>query len=113
MESSRPPAANAKIAESLSPIEFDIEEKSFQATYDTTRDPASLAVVTAVSTALGREPGNLPPLQSAIETDALNKLASKSSTGPENCIQISFGYEGLEITVTGKGVIKANPVENT
>lgn len=113
MESSRTTTANTEVVESLSPVEFDVEDKSFQATYDSTRDSASLAVVSAVSSALGREPRNLPPLQSAIETEALDKLATKFSTDPENYGRISFGYEGLEITVTGEGVIEANPVGNS
>ncbi|WP_226012185.1 HalOD1 output domain-containing protein [Halomicrobium salinisoli] len=113
MESSRTPAANAEIAESLSPIQIDIENESFRATYDSARDSATLAVVAAVSTALDREPRNLTPLQSAVETDALDRLATGSSTGSGTRNEISFDYEGLEITVTGEGVIEANPIENT
>ena len=101
------------IAESLSLIGFDAKSESFQATYDRTRDSTTLAVVVVVATALGREPQNLPPLQSVIDTDALDKLLAGSSTGPGNCDSISFTYEGFEVTVTSEGVIKANPVENT
>lgn len=113
MEPSQTMAANPEIAESLSLLEFDVESESFQATYDSTRDSTSLAVVAVVSTALGREPQALTPLQSVIETDALDKLATESATGIGNCDSISFSYEGFEVTITNEGVIEAVPIENT
>lgn len=113
MEPSQMMAANTPIADSLSPIEFNMESKSFHATYDSVRDSTSLAVVAVVSTALGREPLDLIPLQSVIETDALEKLMAESSTGLGNCDSISFSYEGLAVTVTSEAVIEATPIENT
>ncbi|AGB15130.1 hypothetical protein Halru_0495 [Halovivax ruber XH-70] len=103
--------ANPEITESLSPIEFDGETDSFQATYDNTRDSTSLAIVSVVATALDRAPRSLTPLQSVIETDALDKLATESATGFGTCDNISFEYEGFTITVTSEDVIEANPIE--
>jgi FlaG/FlaF family flagellin (archaellin) len=112
MEASQPMAANPEIVESLGPIEFDAESESFQATYDSIRDSASLAVVAVVATALGEDPQALSPLQTVIDTDALDKLAAESATGPGNCDSISFSYEGFAVTITGEGVIEAVPIEN-
>lgn len=105
-------AANPDIAESLSAVEFDVESESFRATYDRTRDSTSLAVVATVATALGREPLNLTPLHSVIDTDSLDELATESSNGHGNCESISFCYEEFQITVSSDGFIEANPIEN-
>lgn len=105
-------AANSEITESLSTIEFDTESESFRATYDSTRDPTSLAVVAVVATVLNRAPRNLTPLQSVIETDSLDNLAAMSSSGRGNCVRISFRYEEFEITVFSEGTIEAEPMEN-
>lgn len=112
MEASQTQAANPEIADSLSPIEFDAESESFQATYDSSRDSTSLAVVAVVATALDREPQELTPLQTAIDTDSLDKLAMGSATGLGSCNSISFRYDRFEITVTSEDVIEADPIEN-
>ena len=112
MEPSQPLAANPEIAESLSPIEFDVESGSFKATYDSTRDSTNLAVVAVVATARGEDPQTMTPLGSVIDTDALNNLATESATGLGNCDSISFSYEGFEVTITSEGVIEAAPIEN-
>jgi|GEM_PF-953438 hypothetical protein len=101
------------LARSLSPIESDRENESFQATYDSTRDSTSLAVVEAVATVLGEDPKTLTPLQTVIDTDALDKLATESATGQIACYSISFSYDGFEITVTDEDVIEATPIEKT
>ncbi|WP_255194655.1 HalOD1 output domain-containing protein [Natronobeatus ordinarius] len=112
MEPSQPLAANPEIAESLSPIEFDVESECFQATYDSTRDATSLAVVAVVATARGEDPLALTPLQTVIDTEAFDNLTTESATGLGNCDSISFRYDGFEITVTSEGVIEAAPIEN-
>lgn len=102
-------AANAELAESLNFLEFDVESEYFQATYDSTRDSTSLAVVAVVATAIGKDPLALSPLQAVIDTDALDKLTTESATGSGPCDSISFRYEGFEMTVTSEGVIEATP----
>ncbi|WP_425498485.1 HalOD1 output domain-containing protein [Haloprofundus halobius] len=102
-----------KITPSMSVIEFDVDTECFRATYDSTRDSASSAVVGVVATALDRDPLHLTPLQSTIETDALEKLATESSNGLGNCVSISFCYEGFDVTVSSNGIIEATPTENT
>lgn len=113
MEPSQRIAANIELAESLSPVESDARSESFQATYDSTRDSTSLAVVEAVATALGEDPRTLTPLQTVIDTDALDELTMESTTGHRACDSISFNYDGFEITVTSEDVIEATPIENT
>lgn len=112
MEASQTTVANPEITESLSLVEFDAESGSFQATYDSARDSASLAVVAVVAAALGEDPQNLTPLQTVIETDALERLATGSATGLGAPVSVSFEYDGFEVTVTGEGVVEASPLEN-
>lgn len=113
MEHPKTLATSAEFAESVSPLEFDTESESFHATYDSRRDSTSLAVIAVVAAAQDKEPQNLTPLQSVIETDALDKLAMGSSTSPETCDRISFWYHGFDLTVTCDGVIEASPIENS
>lgn len=109
---SRTIPADLEIAESLVAIEVDAESESFQATYNSSRDSTSLAVVSAVATALGKDPQALPPIQTVIDTDALDKLATESATCRGVCDRISFRYSGFDITVTSEEVIEASPIEN-
>lgn len=113
MKASQTTAANPEIAASLSPIDSNAEGESFRATYDRARDPTSLAVIAAVSTALGEDPRTLTPLQAAIDTDALDALTRESATGLGAWDSISFRYGGFEITVTSEDVIEANPIQDT
>lgn len=105
--SSRP-----EFAESLSTVDFDTDIRSYRATYNNTHDSTSLAVVAVVSTALDKDPLDLTPLQSVIETDSLDELAVESLGGGGSFKSISFDYEGFGVTVFGEGVIEARPTEN-
>ncbi len=112
MEFSTEADGRFELIESLTAVEFDTDRELFQAAYDSTRESASLAVVTVVATVLDRNPIDLPPLESTIDTDALNRLVT-GSAGVQLCDSISFKYEGVEVTVTSEGQIEANPTENT
>ncbi|WP_224450524.1 HalOD1 output domain-containing protein [Haloprofundus salilacus] len=102
-----------EITPSMSVIEFDVDEECFRATYDSTRDSTSLAVVEVVATALDRDPLELIPLQSIIETDVLDERTAKLSNGLGDCDCISFCYEEVDVTVRSEGIIEAAPTENT
>ena len=112
MVSSKETGRAFELVESMTDVEFDAERERFQATYDSTRESASLAIVTVVATAMDRNPIDLPPLESAIDTDALEQLVAVPS-GVQGCASISFRYEGFEVTVAGEGQIEAVPIENT
>jgi hypothetical protein len=99
--------------DSISTVTLDVESGQFYASYDSSRDSPSLAVVAVVATALGKDPQALTPLHSTIDTDALDTLTTKSAAGQADCLSISFCYEGLEVTVSSEGVIESAPTENT
>lgn len=113
MDSSQATQGSTEFVESMVPVEFVIDRELFQASYDSTRDRTSLAVVSVVATALDRDPMDLPPLYSVIDPDALEELLSGSANGLRGCDSISFRYAGFEVTVFSEGIIEAEPVEDT
>lgn len=104
MELSQEQSATVDFVASMSPVTFDADRECFQATYDSKRDSPSLAVVATVATALGRDPLAMTPLQSILDTDALDTLAAESANG---CDRVTFCYEGVEVTATSEEVIVA------
>lgn len=91
--------------ESTNTVEFDADRGTFRAAFDNSRDSASLAVVSVVAAVLERDPMDLTPLHSVIDTDALETLATRPSDSRETGISVSFQYEGREVTVED-GVIE-------
>lgn len=101
-----------ELVEPMTSVAFDKEKEVFQAAYDSTRESASLTVVTVVATVLDRNTVGLPPLESIIDTDALDQLVA-GSTGPKIWHSISFRYEGFVITLASQGKVEAEPVKHT
>ncbi|WMT07128.1 hypothetical protein NP511_17285 [Natrinema thermotolerans] len=97
-----------EIVDSMHAVEFDPDAGLFRATYDRTRDRASLAVVAAVAVASSTTPVDLEPLHTAVETAALDSLFPGSVDDAEPA-RISFPYEGFEVTVSGAGAIEIDP----
>lgn len=66
---------------------------------------ASVAVVEAVAAATGRDPSELPSLQSAVDGDALNALfGSTDRTGTE--VLVSFDYADTRVSVDSeRGIV--------
>lgn len=95
-----------EIVDSMPFVEFDIDAERFRAVFDSDHDSASLAVVAVVATAAHRDPIDLPPLHSAIDSSALNDLFSRSTTGEQ---RVSFRYEGFDVTVFDEGTIEVSP----
>lgn len=97
-----------EIVDSIETVEFDTETELFRASYDRTRDRASLAVVAAVAVARSSDPVDLEPLHTAVETTALDALFP-GSVDDAGAARISFPYEGFEVTVSGRGAIEIDP----
>jgi hypothetical protein len=62
----------------------------------------STAVVEAVALATGRDPLELPLLQEALDTDALDALVAHSA---DASTRISFTYGGVDVVVDSAGSI--------
>lgn len=68
-------------------------------------DPVSLQVVEAVAAFRGVDPLELDPLAESIDADALNALFSSVGERNVDGANVSFTYEGVRVTVTGRGDI--------
>lgn len=67
-------------------------------------DRISSLVVDAVATAAGTEPRALePPLYSAVDLDALDKLV-----GRDPSIRVAFEYDGRSVVVRGGGTVEVD-----
>lgn len=107
MQTSQEMTGAVDFVDSMNAVAVGAERKHFQATYDSTRDSPSLAVVAVVATALRRGPQELTPLQSVLDTDALDVLTTESADGKAGCNCVTFCYEGVEVTVSGEEVTVA------
>lgn len=65
-------------------------------------DP-SMAVVEAVAAATGRDPYEMPPIQRAVDTDALDALVAAENG---SSLRISFEYLEATVTIHPDGVIE-------
>lgn len=103
------PPDGVDLVDSIAHVEFDVERDRFRATYDIDRDSPSLAVVAVVSTALHRDPLDLPPLHDAAGAGTLESLASEGSDAGRDHRRASFRYEGFDVTVSAGGTVEAVP----
>lgn len=71
-------------------------------------DPLCLTIIDTISEVPGREPREMNPLYSVIDPGALERLlAGASGDGAE----ISFSFEGCDVTVTTSGAVAVTPKE--
>ena len=104
MDVSQEKSGTVNFVDSMSAVTFNTETECFQATYDSNRDTPSLAIIATVATALGRDPLAMTPLQSTLDTDALDEMATESAN---ECVRVTFCYEGVEVTATSEEVFVA------
>jgi len=69
----------------------------------------TIAVVSAVATALGEDPTELKPLADAIDPESLNRLAGQWLDANRTTASINFTYCGCSVTVYGHGKIVVRP----
>jgi len=113
MESSQPQFETVELVDSMHSIEFDADEGTYRAEYNTDRDQPSLAIVAMIAAVAGSDPTELPPLHSAIDTGALDSLFSATPAGGHRSGRLSFLYEGFEVSMSSEGTIVADPVGPT
>lgn len=113
MTSSQEKIGSVEIVETMNAVEFDTDAELFRATYDSDRDPPSMAVVAVVAAAASSDPVELAPLHTIIDTGALDDLFSASTAGVQRRGSTSFRYEGFAVTVFSEGMIEVSPAEHT
>lgn len=73
---------------------------------ETDRTP-TYAVTSAVADASDRDVLELPPLNDAVDPDALNALFASLSNAPVD--RVSFRYAGYDVVVRGSGDVHVKP----
>jgi len=111
MESAHVISQGLELVDSIEAIHFDADHHVFRADYDTAEDSVTLATVAVVATAQDRDPADLAPLQSAVDTDALDALFSTAESPTANSCRLTFEYEGFEVTVFSEGAVEAVPAQ--
>ncbi|WP_157231406.1 HalOD1 output domain-containing protein [Halostagnicola larsenii] len=96
----------------MNDIEFDGDEDTFRAEYDSRRDQPSLAVVAVVAAVDDRDPGELTPLHFVIDTEALDDLFTETAAEGLRNGNLSFSYEGFDVTAFSRGTIEISPIPN-
>ncbi|AHG03610.1 hypothetical protein HALDL1_08370 [Halobacterium sp. DL1] len=95
-------------------IEYHEPTESYRAEFDQQTHPATEAVVTAVATATGMGPLELPPLYSVLDPDALDGLFSAAPDGPgQGESSLAFEYADQVVTVNGHGTVIVEPGEDS
>ncbi len=88
---------------SMDSVEFCVENGVYSASYDGSCDRTSMAVLAVIAAADRSDPLDLPPLQSATDVDALDRLFRSSGTRST----VSFHYDEFDVTVFDDGTIEA------
>lgn len=78
------------------------DPERYCARYDRAETPTGLAVVAAVSNALGRDPVEIEPLHYAVDGEALDEVFGGEDAG--DGVSVTFGYADCEVTVTATEV---------
>lgn len=84
---------------------FERSPDTFHLRFDPEYEPVAQAVVKAASFVHNAEPTELRPLADAVDPDALEALVGCRSPSTGNGVEITFTYEGLDVTVTDDGDI--------
>ena len=75
----------------------------FHVSFDPANEDVTGVVVRSVAVIHNVEPAELPPLGEAVDPDALADVFGPRSVSTDADVQVTFVYEGLEITVNGDG----------
>lgn len=70
-----------------------------------------MAVVTALTATMQKNPTELEPLSESIDTDALDALVRNREPMSDG-VHVMFTHEGREITVNSYGVVAVSPSED-
>lgn len=73
------------------------------------KTPPAVAIVEAVAATTGREPTNLPPLYEYVDGEALDTLLQSGSGSRPGDIEVTFRYEGVQVSVRSDGSIVIVP----
>lgn len=92
-------------------VEFHEPTGTYRTRFDPADRLASEAVVSAVSTATGTDPTELPPIYDAVDPDALCTLFGSPTTGSGRIRgTVTFEYADNLVTVDSRGTVEVDPL---
>lgn len=93
-------------------VEYHEASETFRTQFDSSTRRASEAVLSAVATATGRDPLDLPPLYSVLDPDALDSLFTRRLHGRHRQdATVRFEYVGCRVSVRAHGTVLVEPPE--
>ena len=95
-------------------IDHDPETGTFRTTYNYPSEPPSIAVPLAIQALTNRGVTDLDPMHDAadVDPDALDDVFRPTAGGGQREADVTFTYQGYEVTVKGYGRIVFRPTEN-
>lgn len=98
-----------ELLDSADAVEYDEEAALYRLRYDPVVDSTGLAVLATVAAVTGTDPGDLQPLGSVVDVDALDGIAGgRPFDGGRNDLQVTFRYNDLDVTVDNYEVIEVS-----
>jgi len=91
----------------LTSVTFDTLSETYRAEYEPETTPPSMAVVSLLAWVLDTSPIEMAQLQHSVDTEALDTLLTSRSA--RAVVEISFPFEGYEITVGNNGLAAKGP----
>lgn len=87
-------------------VGYDPTTDTFHARFDTEFSDPVVAVVSAVAAVTNREATALSPLYATIDPEALADLVASAR---ETLTEVTFSYEGCQVTVSSDGSVVVEP----
>lgn len=81
----------------------DARRDVFRVPFDPDTEDPNAVVVRSVAVIQNVEPTDLPPLGDVVDVDALEALVAPPEGSREGAVNVTFVYQGLEITVDSDG----------
>lgn len=93
-------------------IEYNSDTGTYHASYDSSIESVSLAIISTIATITESDPRKLEPLHSIVDPEALNNLFAPKQNGiGRTGGEVRFSYCGYEITATSNNEVSAVPTE--
>lgn len=91
-------------------VEYHEPTRTYRTLFDHQDRLASDAVISVVSAAIGVGPMELPPIYTAVDPDALDRLFAPRTAGSSRSNgSVTFEYVGHRVTVNGHGSVEVEP----
>ena len=91
-------------------VDFHESSETYRTQFDVHTRPASEAIFTAVATATGTDPLELPPLYSVIDTDALDALFNPPAYSvSKQHLTATFEYADCRVSAKAHGTVVVKP----